>query len=338
MSSQFLAYVGGDVLTAALFVPNNALAGCPNGAAHNAAVCTLNGAATVLTCDVNFRTDNGVAATAFAVTDTTHTVCLQDYCIWGTDSYSGANFCYEYNPAGTFERLVLLGSAQGDDLEFTNGGYNLGENTVLFHGDMLGNAGADVLVGSDRVSASYKDTIWGGAGIDTISGGLGDDHLQGEGDGDWVDGGSGVDNIEGGDAADTIFGGANADVISGGPGADVIDGDGDNDVIYGGDDADDIAGGTGHDTIYGQSGSDILAGDADNDTIYGDIGDDILCGDTGTDVLYGNDGNNDILYGPDAVDTLSGGNGNNDACDNRTAFDGTCEVLVAAMVKPGVCR
>ena len=80
-------------------------------------------------------------------------------------------------------------------------------------------------------SQGNNDTIYGGAGSQTINGGAGNDTLYG---------GSGDDTINGGSANDTIYGGS---------GNDIIDGGNSNDDIYGGYGADTINAGGG-DTFY----------------------------------------------------------------------------------------
>lgn len=76
--------------------------------------------------------------------------------------------------------------------------------------------------GDDVISANITEdvTIDGGAGIDEISGGNGDDVLSG-GDGvDSIFGNAGDDTIDGGAGEDEIFGGTGDNVITGGAGAD----------------------------------------------------------------------------------------------------------------------
>ncbi|WP_068309682.1 Hint domain-containing protein [Aliiruegeria sabulilitoris] len=179
------------------------------------------------------------------------------------------------------------------------------------------------------------DTVYGGAGNDTIT--TGDDA-------DYIDGGEGDDTIDGGLDADTIFGGDGADTIIGGEGSDEIDGGAGDDVIYGGlgsdpaldpanikDDGTDtfgadptpdngmdvIHGGDGNDTIYGQDDDDTIYGDAgndyidagiDDDYVEGGEGDDTILGGQGDDELHGGDGA-DKVFGGEGTDTITGGTG-----------------------------
>ncbi len=83
----------------------------------------------------------------------------------------------------------------------------------------------DVLVGFDQQGTTPEDTftneLSGGAGNDVIDGKGGDDLLEGGDDNDTITGGDGADEIYGGDDEDTIFAGV-GDVVSGDGGDDYI--------------------------------------------------------------------------------------------------------------------
>lgn len=81
--------------------------------------------------------------------------------------------------------------------------------------------------------------VFGGAGIDSISGAATADRLYG---------GAGNDVLTGLDGADRLEGNDGADQLSGGPGADTLLGGADNDTLDGGDDNDLLKGGNGSDT------------------------------------------------------------------------------------------
>jgi hypothetical protein len=146
-------------------------------------------------------------------------------------------------------------------------------------------------------------------------GGVGDDKIYGQGEGD-----------------DTLFGGWDDDFLWGGEGADILWGD----------DADltDIAEGeitftnenvwddsnmrykeygteSGDDTIYGGMGKDIIHAGAGHDYLYGDEGVDTLYGSHGEDTIFGGDGG-DLLYTGTGWDTVFGGPG----CDYIYSQDG----------------
>ena len=88
--------------------------------------------------------------------------------------------------------------------------------------------------------ASIGQVITGGNGNDTLNGTAGDDTISG---------GNGNDVINAGDGNDTVSGGSGNDTINGGPG---------NDTINGGDGNDRIDGGTGDNTLTGGSGNDTF--------------------------------------------------------------------------------
>ncbi|SEW10355.1 Ca2+-binding protein, RTX toxin-related [Cognatiyoonia koreensis] len=170
------------------------------------------------------------------------------------------------------------------------------------------------------------DTVFGGAGNDTIS--TGDDN-------DTIFGGSGDDTIDAGIDDDSVDGGTGNDTIIGSEGNDIIDGGEGDDLIFGGLDLsvpdfvnipddepnefgftdlvtdnnnDTLFGGAGNDTIYGQDDDDTLFGGTGKDTLFGGVDDDELIGGDGDDTLFGGQGNDD-LEGGAGEDVLEGGAG-----------------------------
>jgi len=103
--------------------------------------------------------------------------------------------------------------------------------------------------GSDSVNLwdSGNDTVYGGAGSDTIGGGVGNSSLFG---------GDGNDGIYGGSGNSTLDGGANDDYLQAGTGVQSLVGGAGNDYI----DALSNAGATGNDTLSGGTGSDTMFG------------------------------------------------------------------------------
>jgi hypothetical protein len=81
-----------------------------------------------------------------------------------------------------------------------------------------------------------------------------------------LSGGPGNDTINGLGGPDQLFGGDGDDTEVGGAGADSIAGEGGNDTLQGGDDNDGLNGGDGDDSLDGEGGADILTGAAGNDT------------------------------------------------------------------------
>jgi Ca2+-binding RTX toxin-like protein len=69
---------------------------------------------------------------------------------------------------------------------------------------------------------SGNDSIDGGWGKDTLNGGSGNDDLFGNDGNDSLIGGSGKDDLRGGDGNDTLIGGSGVDRLDGGNGKDTI--------------------------------------------------------------------------------------------------------------------
>ncbi|MBO4401360.1 MAG: hypothetical protein J5809_05895 [Selenomonadaceae bacterium] len=153
-----------------------------------------------------------------------------------------------------------------------------------------GNTQANHIIGSSNNDA---ETIYGGAGDDTIEGK--------------------------GAAADVFYGGDGNDSLVGNASADILYGDAGNDTLEGGDDDDSLYGGTGNDTLDGGAGSDYLEGGDGNDSLNGGEGNDSLIGGAGKDSLIADAGDNYFDGGADAdyivaatlgSDTIKGGDGN----------------------------
>jgi Ca2+-binding RTX toxin-like protein len=117
--------------------------------------------------------------------------------------------------------------------------------------------------------SQYDDTVYGGAGNDSVSGFGGDEYIV-------LD--LGNDTINGGDGEDWLYGQDGNDLIYGGSGNEVV-----------------INGGAGYDTLYGEGGDDVL---------YGYYGNDSLSGGDGNDYLN-SAGSDDRGFG--SIDTLTGG-------------------------------
>jgi len=176
--------------------------------------------------------------------------------------------------------------------------------------------------GDDLVASVAPFRLWGhgGAGVDVILGGPGDDFLTGGTDRNVLIGNPGDDRIDGGTVFDAISGGTGDDFIRGDP----LQGPGAGDLIRAGEDDDDVAGLDGDDSIYlqggndrghGFSGNDFLDGGTGTDVLNGSNGNDILCGWTGNDTLFGGVGD-DLLYGEQGIDHMDGGVGNDHLFSN----------------------
>lgn len=176
---------------------------------------------------------------------------------------------------------------------------DLSDHTGISVVDASGNGAA---VEVDLGSAS--DTLFGGEGDDTATGGAGADSLAGSGGDDLLEGNRGYDTLLGQEGDDTLEGNAGYDDLSGGQGDDVL------------------LGGKGYDALWGGDGDDALFGGAGGDTLIGGAGDDALAGGAGADVFVFNDGFGDDVVadfqgGKDVIALVSGLNGS----DITTAAD-----------------
>ena len=144
---------------------------------------------------------------------------------------------------------------------------------------------------------------------ETLTGGGGDDQINGYDGDDLVFGRGGDDDLHGSDGNDTLAGGGGNDTIHGEDGDDVLHGGSDDDQLFGhlGDDR--LDGGSGHDTIHGGQGDYDLAGGKGDDALHGNAGDDRLTGGDGADTLFGGDGNDTLSGLDDEADYLNGGAG-----------------------------
>jgi Ca2+-binding RTX toxin-like protein len=140
---------------------------------------------------------------------------------------------------------------------------------------------------------------------------------------DRVSGGSGNDTIDGGDGNDRLSGNSGNDVILDGAGNDRIDGGSGNDLIIAGNGRDYYDGGSGFDTIDFSAASEALDINLDRnkatgssedtlrniESIIGSHYDDVITGSSKEDVLIGGDGD-DIIRSLEGSDILTGGEGN----------------------------
>lgn len=195
-------------------------------------------------------------------------------------------------------------------------------STILVSGTnigyVIGNVGADVLVGTDAVQtingnagADYlearggNDNLLGGDGNDHLNGGDGADILQGDGGGDIILAEAGADTVLGGTGDDFMHLGSSDDIAAGGEGNDYILASGGNDAASGDAGDDTIDGGYGDDSIDGGDGNDLILGNLGNDYINGAYGSDTIFGDAGNDQINGGNGN-DFIDGGDGIDILNG--------------------------------
>jgi Ca2+-binding RTX toxin-like protein len=132
------------------------------------------------------------------------------------------------------------------------------------------------LTGTGNVTVAVGNNLSGGNGDDLLNGTPGDDNLSG---------GNGKDTLNGLGGNDTLIGGNGGDILNGGDGNDLLQGD----------DSDDSS-----------NGKDILTGGAGKDTLNGGNGKDDLTGGTGNDILTGGSGSDTFIFAAlDGSDTIT---------------------------------
>ncbi len=213
--------------------------------------------------------------------------------VWGTDGATGAKFCYTRTHTGAdpVEVLRLLGASGSDTISLRDGNDHLKQPATVVIGSTLtlraqvdGDAGDDIINGSEETGSQYSETLRGGPGDDTIYGNDGDDVIYGCGptatcsspDEDTLNGNEGEDDIfcdqnactaKGGDGEDAILGSDEIDTILGGDQNDIICGEGGGDTLKGGGGVDKIWGGLGVDNMTGGPDVDLCispVGDCEN--------------------------------------------------------------------------
>lgn len=204
---------------------------------------------------------------------------------------------------------------------FLNGGAG---DDVLEGRDLFGGAGLDALTGT-----KWRDFLSGGAGNDTLRGaGRHDELVPGSGD-DSVDGGWGVDTLD--FASSSV--GVTADLRTGSAHGDGVDtfesienllGSAGPDRLSGDSNANRLDGFVGSDVLYGRGGDDTLAEEwccpGGKDRIIGGQGNDRIRGGGGDDLIRGGLGK-DVLRGQKGSDRLAASDGIRDRVDGGPGFD-----------------
>jgi Ca2+-binding RTX toxin-like protein len=204
----------------------------------------------------------------------------------------------------TSERSTLEGGEGNDSLQGAIGNFGDGRNYLS------GGAGDDIIEGF-----ASRDTLEGGAGDDLITAGLPQDSLDGLVNQNGVPLNSsnyfGQNRLDGGEGNDTLVAGSLSDTMIGGVGNDCLTG------IF-----NQADGGIGNDTIDATSiGTGVAISEI---TLTGGAGNDVLIGNTNAGVTnYFNDGSgNDLIVFGGPEDSLIGDGGGNDtvrAVENSTA-------------------
>jgi len=138
------------------------------------------------------------------------------------------------------------------------------------------------------VSARLTTTFaQGTAGADALTAaGSGAVHYYGLAGSDSLTGGSGNDALQGGDEDDVLSGLAGNDILQGGAGADILADASGNNLLHGGTGSDQLTGGTGNEVLAGGAGNDTLACGTGKSVILfneGDGADMVSCADSNQD-------------------------------------------------------
>lgn len=295
-----------------------------------------------------------------------------DGTVEGTDGDDLIDLDYTGDPDGDLidnEDALIPDAAPNDDLVYAFGGndtvFGDDQDDEIYGGDgddtLFGGTGNDIVYGDDGDDVidtrdpalplfdnpypplpadpdpfNDRDTVFGGAGNDTIRtgddadriyGGSGDDTIDAGIDNDWINAGTGNDTVIGGEGSDVINAGGGDDVVYGGLGPsfpdslNIPDADGDlvtnngRDVIFGGSGNDTIFGLDDDDRLFGGNGDDTIDAGVDDDIVFGGRGDDTIVGGQGQDTLFGGDGRDTftVTNGTEgAGDTVFGGSGGDD--------------------------
>jgi Ca2+-binding RTX toxin-like protein len=182
-----------------------------------------------------------------------------------------ANWDYRTNPFATGHfRLVQSGADALLQVDW-NGGNNTYVTVITFVGTTAADLTAYNFGGwaSDGSAAAGVDLVGNPFANDVLTGGAGNDYIQGLGGGDIIRGGAGDDRLEGGSDADQIYGGLGDDILEGGGGDDSLHAD-----LRG---LDVLRGGDGNDSLtFTRVGDDRgwieLDGGAGDDYIYASVG------------------------------------------------------------------
>ena len=183
---------------------------------------------------------------------------------------------------GTLTDIWIMGRPGADDVHVGERGVNLnGDRDADLMGERLREVFVFLLDGDDRLTGMggrgagdpFRSrlggiAITGGSGNDVIEGSPRPDFLDGEFAGDVVIGRGGRDDLDGGPANDVVRGGRGDDSVEGGGGADRVKGGSHDDILLLNDYVADLGdGGTGSDRAF------IDTNDTTNDverTTYGD--------------------------------------------------------------------
>lgn len=228
----------------------------------SASVTTLgynNGAAKVTFARLIDTANDALTVTQAVVaannTVTTLSLANENSVTFDTGTVAGKSLTATNLEAAQLQTLTLVGAGS---VEITN---------AIVGAASLATVNAAGLTGSAKVDASSSTTnmtFTGSAGgVNTFTGGTGNDTMTGGGAADSLTGGNGADSLDGGLGDDTLAGGLGADVLLGGLGADSLVGGAGNDTVTGGANADrfvlEAGGGVDRITDFTRSQNDVIS-------------------------------------------------------------------------------
>lgn len=196
------------------------------------------------------------------------------------DAAGGNDYLFGGDNPGSPDRLfggdgndVLEGGMGDDEERGENGNDTFNQENSVNGGDlMIGGFGNDQVRYRDAAGA-YRT-----AGVTVTLDNQGNDGQTGEGDNVRRD----VEKVYGGNGVDRMTGDAGANRFYGNGGNDDLKGLSGDDTLTGGDGNDDLDGGLGNDTLTGGDGNDSLSGGGGRDRLKGNAGGDTLNGGDGT--------------------------------------------------------
>jgi trimeric autotransporter adhesin len=168
----------------------------------------------------------------------------------------GSHLVLEY---GSGDSVTILSHFQSGNYQLNR--YEFSDGVVLTSAQLFAAYPITLSDGNDNLGfMDVAETLYAGAGNDSVSSYGGNDVVDGGTGNDSVWGGLGNDTLRGGDGSDTLYGEAGDDALQGGAGADALDGDTGNDTFDGGAGGDTMTGGTGNDTYVVRlgSGADVI--------------------------------------------------------------------------------
>jgi Ca2+-binding RTX toxin-like protein len=175
------------------------------------------------------------------------------------------------------------------------GGTATVDSVILVHLD--GGDGNDVLKLDESNGIMPKADLLGGAGVDKLTSGSGDDALDGGAGNDYLTGGAGSDTIAGGDGNDQVTGGTGDDTAALGAGSDqFVWNPGDGDDVVDGDDGTDALRFNGSPAVDGVSAFPFPGGRAMITHNRGDASATETVNFSGVELVYAN-----LFGGEDAV-------------------------------------